>query len=107
MNGGGGGKGGCGARPGDWYCPNEECMNAKKAVFGSKDMCPQCGAPKESGTPVTASNANVAPGEARDWLCPNPQCMNSTKGVFGRHLSCPKCGQPRVEGVITGMVQQP
>jgi len=30
----------------DWPCPNTECMNHTKMVFGTKDSCPRCGAIK-------------------------------------------------------------
>jgi hypothetical protein len=32
-----------GGRPGDWQCPNTECINNKKMVFAKNESCPQCG----------------------------------------------------------------
>jgi len=99
--------GGGGGRPGDWLCPNPECINATKAVFGSKDNCPQCFAPREQGVPVAMAQrpshgAGAGPQRQGDWMCPNPSCMNASKGVFGRHDSCPKCGASRHDGAPMG-----
>mmetsp|Transcript_26446 Transcript_26446/g.63084 ORF Transcript_26446/g.63084 Transcript_26446/m.63084 type:complete len:284 (-) Transcript_26446:54-905(-) len=66
----------------DWQCPNTECINNTKMVFGKHSSCPSCG---------TARNAK-SPG---DWLCPNPQCVNAKNCVFASKSNCPKCGMPK------------
>lgn len=68
--------------PEDWQCPNTDCMNHTKMVFGKKSSCPKCG---------TARNAK----QAGDWQCPNTQCLNHKNTVFAKKSSCPKCGAPR------------
>jgi hypothetical protein len=74
------GKGGCGGKgAGDWQCPNRDCVNHNRMVFGKNDSCPQCGSLKG------ARNQG-------DWKCPNEDCMNHHKLVFAKHDSCPKCG---------------
>ena len=67
-----------GASEGDWQCPNVECINHTKYVFGKHASCPSCGQPRNPKT-------------VGDWLCPNPSCVNSRNSVFGKHQSCPKC----------------
>lgn len=71
-----------GASEGDWQCPNVECINHTKYVFGKHASCPSCGQPRNPKT-------------VGDWLCPNPSCVNSRNSVFGKHQSCPKCGMSR------------
>mmetsp|Transcript_4521 Transcript_4521/g.9090 ORF Transcript_4521/g.9090 Transcript_4521/m.9090 type:complete len:313 (-) Transcript_4521:77-1015(-) len=47
--GGGGGKGkggGGGTDPGDWECPNPECLNSRNKVFAKHSNCPKCGSEK-------------------------------------------------------------
>merc|ERR1719265_1709905 len=85
-----GGGGGGGERPGDWPCPNLDCLNSTKMVFGHHDACPKCGAPKPD--PNGSQDG--------DWACPNVSCINAVKMVFGRNESCPKCGsrKPRRGG---------
>lgn len=78
--GGGGGKGGDGEN--DWPCPNVECINHTRLVFGRKTSCPAC---------HTARNAKQ-PG---DWQCPNVQCVNHKNTVFAKNTICPKCHCPR------------
>merc|ERR1711972_293490 len=34
------------SRPGDWQCPNTECLNHRNKVFGKHDSCPACGQDK-------------------------------------------------------------
>mmetsp|Transcript_22233 Transcript_22233/g.48603 ORF Transcript_22233/g.48603 Transcript_22233/m.48603 type:complete len:143 (-) Transcript_22233:120-548(-) len=52
MGGGMGGMGGMGMRnrggsnPGDWRCPNPECMNSRNQVFAKHSHCPRCGTEK-------------------------------------------------------------
>jgi len=71
-----------GDMPDDWQCPNTNCINHTRMVFGKKTSCPSCG---------TARNAKQ-PG---DWQCPNTQCLNHRNTVFASKVSCPKCGAPR------------
>lgn len=33
-----------GSNPGDWPCPNTDCMNNRKLVFAKHQSCPKCGA---------------------------------------------------------------
>lgn len=66
----------------DWLCPNEECINHTKYVFGKRASCPSCG---------TARDAQ----RVGDWLCPNQGCVNSRNCVFASKTSCPKCGTPK------------
>eukprot|EP00930_Biecheleria_cincta_P053255 TRINITY_DN3866_c0_g1_i1.p1 TRINITY_DN3866_c0_g1~~TRINITY_DN3866_c0_g1_i1.p1 ORF type:complete len:395 (+),score=48.54 TRINITY_DN3866_c0_g1_i1:52-1185(+) len=66
----------------DWPCPNEECINHTKYVFGKRASCPSCG---------TARDAQ----RVGDWLCPNTNCVNSRNCVFASKTSCPKCGTPK------------
>jgi len=84
-----------GDMPGDWACPNADCINSKKLVFGKNDACPKCG---------TARNAKQ-PG---DWRCPNAQCLNHKSNVFASKMSCPKCGtmRPGSAGMGMGMFPQ-
>lgn len=71
-----------GDMPHDWQCPNEQCKNNTKMVFGKHLSCPACG---------TARNA-AKPG---DWLCPNVSCQNHKNTVFASKIQCPRCGTPR------------
>lgn len=71
----GGGKGG---QAGDWKCPNRDCINHTKLVFGRHDSCPKCGEERKD-----------------DWKCPNADCINHKNRVFGKHDSCPKCGSAK------------
>lgn len=66
----------------DWLCPNEECINHTKYVFGKRASCPACG---------TARDAK----RVGDWLCPNQSCVNSKNCVFASKSSCPRCGTPK------------
>ena len=72
-------------RPGDWQCPNRECVNHKRMVFAKNDTCPQCG----SGKPGRGG-ANP-----QDWQCPNTECQNHRNLVFAKHEMCPRCGQSK------------
>jgi len=85
-----------GDMPGDWMCPNTNCINNSKLVFGKNSACPKCG---------TARNAKM-PG---DWRCPNAKCSNHTNMVFASKPSCPKCGSPRpgTMGQPMGRMPQP
>lgn len=86
--GGGKGKGGGGqpAQASDWKCPNNDCINHAKMVFGRHETCPKCGSEK------AAAQQSAGAGRAGDWACPNQECLNHTKLVFGKHGTCPKCG---------------
>lgn len=95
------------ANPGDWPCPNANCVNNQKLVFASKASCPKCGASRdddsffsegrsggEFGSPRV--NGGVVGGDnPDDWQCPNQDCMNHTKMVFAKHSACPACGTAR------------
>lgn len=35
-----------GSNPGDWRCPNPECMNSRSLVFAKHQSCPKCGSEK-------------------------------------------------------------
>lgn len=48
-----------GAREGDWQCPNSNCANHLRFVFGSKVACPLCGAPKPEATAATLKAASA------------------------------------------------
>jgi len=47
-------------RPGDWQCPNSECINHRKLVFAKNTECPKCGSP-----PVEALRTVPARGDGR------------------------------------------
>lgn len=64
----------------DWKCPNTECINNTRLVFGKNDSCPKCGT--ENPKPP-------------DWKCPNTDCQNHTRMVFGTKQSCPLCGEEK------------
>mmetsp|Transcript_23325 Transcript_23325/g.66876 ORF Transcript_23325/g.66876 Transcript_23325/m.66876 type:complete len:98 (+) Transcript_23325:3-296(+) len=54
MMGGGGCGGGNrnpGGKPGDWLCPNPDCLNHTNHVFAKHVACPKCGSekPAEAG----------------------------------------------------------
>eukprot|EP00929_Paragymnodinium_shiwhaense_P010708 TRINITY_DN115593_c0_g1_i1.p1 TRINITY_DN115593_c0_g1~~TRINITY_DN115593_c0_g1_i1.p1 ORF type:complete len:316 (-),score=49.29 TRINITY_DN115593_c0_g1_i1:240-1187(-) len=70
----------------DWACPNTECVNNQKLVFGSKAVCPKCGTPKDGPRQRSAEPRDD------DWQCPNVDCKNHANKVFGKHMSCPACG---------------
>mmetsp|Transcript_111233 Transcript_111233/g.346719 ORF Transcript_111233/g.346719 Transcript_111233/m.346719 type:complete len:290 (+) Transcript_111233:90-959(+) len=90
-----------GGAPGDWRCPNAQCINNRKMVFAKNAACPKCGAPKPSGR--TQGGAN--PG---DWECPNPECLNSRNKVFAKHSACPACGTEKpADGVPRGRSRSP
>ena len=72
-------------RPGDWQCPNRECVNHKRMVFAKNDTCPQCGSAKPG-----RGGANP-----QDWQCPNTECQNHRNFVFAKHEMCPRCGQSK------------
>lgn len=72
-------------RPGDWQCPNRECVNHKRMVFAKNDTCPQCGSAKPG-----RGGANP-----EDWQCPNTECQNHRNLVFAKHEMCPRCGQSK------------
>jgi len=88
---------------GDWQCPNAQCVNHVKMVFGSKANCPKCGSAKdempleqeyqeEQQKPEKGMQGGDMPD---DWQCPNATCINNTKMVFGKRSSCPSCGTAR------------
>jgi len=74
---------------GDWQCPNVDCINNRKMVFGKNESCPKCGAPKEQQLPPRGLRSG---GRVGDWACPNPDCRNHRNNVFAKHDSCPACG---------------
>lgn len=88
---GGGGKGKSGAA-GDWKCPDTNCINHTKLVFGRHESCPKCGCQKPE--------PGQAQARAGDWQCPNEECLNHTKMVFGTKDSCPKCGAANPDGRV-------
>lgn len=73
-----------GDRGNDWRCPNQDCMNSRKMVFGKHQTCPQCGVDKPIG-----NSRGGAPG---DWQCPKEDCINHKNKVFAKHANCPNCG---------------
>lgn len=89
--------------PGDWRCPNSNCLNNTKMVFARHESCPKCGANKSEQkqpvrnlgmglgmlAPVVKGRGGANPG---DWRCPNPDCLNNRNQVFAKHDSCPNCG---------------
>merc|ERR1719414_2335956 len=83
--------------PNDWLCPNPQCINATRGVFGKHPNCPKCGSGREPMAGMGGMGCMggaVARGVARpgDWFCPNPSCINATRGVFAKNETCPKCG---------------
>lgn len=80
-------------RVGDWQCPNSECVNHRRMVFGSNDACPKCGELKPLPPGYGGSNPN-------DWVCPNRNCQNHERGVFAKHSACPKCGTEKPGGSV-------
>jgi len=81
-----------GGAPGDWRCPNVNCINNRKMVFAKNSACPKCGAPRE--VVPTRVQGSVNPG---DWACPNVDCLNHRNKVFAKHSSCPSCGAAKLE----------
>lgn len=84
-------------RPGDWQCPNPNCVNHTKMVFGSRTHCPKCNTAQgdiyqDCQKATMGMQGGDMPG---DWMCPNVNCINNSKLVFGRHPSCPRCGTAR------------
>lgn len=81
------------ARAGDWQCPNVDCINHTKLVFGRNASCPSCGAVQHAVNPS-------------DWICPNLSCINHKNTVFGSKSFCPKCGaaKPNGKGAGKGVV---
>jgi|EP00927_Polykrikos_kofoidii_P067852 hypothetical protein len=82
----------------DWPCPNSQCINSHKLVFGNKSSCPKCGSTPD--TPVFGSpEVVVGPNDGKtqggmmpgDWQCPNMFCINHTRMVFAKFTACPKC----------------
>lgn len=73
-------------RPGDWQCPNRECVNHKRMVFAKNETCPQCGSAKPSQVGLKGG------GNPHDWQCPNSECQNHRNYVFAKHEMCPRCG---------------
>lgn len=88
MSGMGMGVSGHSVNPSDWRCPDPDCINNKRLVFGKNTNCPQCGAEKPLH-PVPSQAGNTRPG---DWKCPNEACRNHTNMVFSKKLTCPSCG---------------
>jgi len=80
--------------PGDWQCPNSDCLNHKRMVFGKNDACPKCGAEK----PVPRGRGGRGGSFAEDWQCPTPDCQNHRNKVFAKHQSCPQCGAEKPNG---------
>eukprot|EP00927_Polykrikos_kofoidii_P072416 TRINITY_DN68532_c0_g1_i1.p1 TRINITY_DN68532_c0_g1~~TRINITY_DN68532_c0_g1_i1.p1 ORF type:complete len:296 (-),score=44.76 TRINITY_DN68532_c0_g1_i1:154-978(-) len=66
----------------DWQCPNADCINHDKMVFGKKAICPACGAARDAKNPG-------------DWACPNAACINAKNTVFASKAVCPRCGSAR------------
>jgi len=87
----GGGMCGSGA-PGDWRCPNMDCINNRKMVFAKNATCPKCGTARE--VVPTRVQGSVNPG---DWECPDTNCLNHRNKVFAKHTHCPSCGQAKPE----------
>lgn len=109
------------ARPADWQCPNADCVNHLKMVFGTKETCPKCGAAKdwnpepepledvfqreagllsldeelETGGAAVPGRGVQGGERPEDWPCPNTNCLNHLKLVFGKKTACPKCGTAR------------
>jgi len=89
-------------RPADWQCPNAQCLNHTKMVFGTKETCPKCGTPRDGFMPADqfaeapkAEKGMQGGDMPRDWQCPNSVCINHSKMVFGKNASCPSCGTAR------------
>mmetsp|Transcript_16872 Transcript_16872/g.38109 ORF Transcript_16872/g.38109 Transcript_16872/m.38109 type:complete len:463 (-) Transcript_16872:69-1457(-) len=81
-----------GDMPNDWQCPNTDCLNHIKMVFGKKLTCPSCGTAR-----------NDQPG---DWQCTNPLCLNHNNTVFASQTNCPSCGTLRAGAGSFGPVGQ-
>lgn len=75
------------AGAGDWQCPNVNCLNHRKMVFGSKSACPKCGSLKEADW----SNESAVVNEA-DWS--NESGLMNDSGEFDLVNS----GSPYVNG---------
>lgn len=69
-------------RHGDWAC-----INCQAAVFGSKENCFRCGAPRPAGAPAPPPSTARRPG---DWDCPACSAV-----VFASKLQCFRCNAPR------------
>lgn len=88
MNNGGSGN------PGDWQCPNPNCVNNRKMVFAKHASCPKCGAAKGPSLPCLG-NGFLKQGNPGDWQCPNMDCLNNRNNVFAKHTHCPQCGMEK------------
>lgn len=82
----------------DWQCPNTECINHRRMVFGKNATCPSCGSPKVTAPPMMMPQMPQSSGRPGDWQCPNPECQNHRRMVFARHDTCPQCGSDKPEG---------
>lgn len=92
-------------RPDDWQCPNPDCVNNQRMVFGKHQTCPRCGAEQPMGGAygmhgvgsTNGAGGVTLPKHRRegDWQCPSPDCMNHLKMVFGKNDNCPQCGAPK------------
>ncbi|KAI9312821.1 ribonuclease H-like domain-containing protein [Dichotomocladium elegans] len=73
-------------RPGDWFCPNQECYFQN---FASRTSCYRCHTPNPNPTytPPTASQYPEAQFRAGDWLCPSCSTHN-----FATRQVCLNCG---------------
>lgn len=97
------GGGGHQGQPGDWRCPNVNCINNTKMVFAKNATCPKCAAPRVAVP--TRVQGSVNPG---DWACPNVDCLNHRNKVFAKHSVCPSCGSAKLEdGVERGRSRSP
>lgn len=77
----------------DWPCPNQDCVNNTRMVFGKHESCPQCGMSKPAWANLGRGGENPA-----DWKCPSPDCVNNKNFVFAKHDICPRCSMPRPDG---------
>merc|ERR1719491_1314473 len=54
-----------GGRPGDWNCPNQQCVNSFKGVFARHATCPKCGIPKPAGGGCGGAYVGYSPSPMR------------------------------------------
>jgi len=86
---------------GDWQCPNMNCVNHVKMVFGKNASCQKCGSQKPAGGALGGAFGGFGQGNLGDWQCPNAGCINHTKMVFAKNAACPQCGSPKPAGSAT------
>lgn len=77
------------SKPGDWCCPNPQCVNHQNTVYGSKMQCTRCGAAR----PPLNAKGGAMPNESPMMVGDPPAFSLSRLGFGGAggqvpHKSC-------------------